>query len=614
MLAEKLLIKGKTMNKFINSNALLGVIQGLIIAIFISFESKESIDQVLLVTSCLSAWGALLFLQLTPAMVNLNKPQYKKAWLILIGYFVFFGLFGYFFLTDITSSHQAVWGLLLFVGSYILLPFIQLSSSGKTTIKSWSGMAYQSLFSNAWCNAILVMFGVITAVAVWLVLVLWWELFDVIGIDFFEKLFTNKWFAWPVVGVVFGIGIHTAQHHFHIIDNLKRLLLSLCSLLLPLITLLTLSFVASVSFTGLGNVWGTGIATPLILVLVFINILLINGASLPQDDSTRLALPNNKFLRTLIYINITALTALMIIAAYSSYLRINQYGWTISRVYLAMMVSIMAFYALPYLGLLRNRATSFNWLKRSNVLATWGVLVLIVFGHSPWLNPVTLTINSQLSRLDTQEVKVDDFDYGLFYFELGERGKRALDDYLTTSQHPKLTKIKQYVTQIKKVENQWDWRGVRDKSNAKPYLFEWLTEEAITSQALIKIIEANDYRQQTCQNEICYLVAANLDNDDALEVIFLNTQGMIEANILDKHNEQWFIGGKLDVDYADFDDMSELISVFKANEFSIAPSRYKGLRINNKFFDINAQEIPKDLENRKSGVTETKSASPIVQK
>jgi len=601
------------MKKFINSNALLGLIQGVIIALFISFESKDDIDQALLITSCFSIWGALLFLQLTPTMVDVSKSQNFKAWSILNGYFLIFGIFGYCFLMDIKSSYQVVWGLLLFVGSYILLPFVQLSSAGNTTLKSWTDDNYQSLFSNAWCNAILVMFGVITAVVVWLVLVLWWELFDVIGIDFFELLFTDKWFAWPVLGTVFGIGIHTAQHHFHIIDNLKRLLLSLSSLLLPLITLLTLSFVASVAFTGLGNVWGTGIATPLILVLVFINILLINGASLPQAKTSRLALPTNKYLRLLIYINVVALTALMIIATYSTYLRINQYGWTVSRVYLALMVGVMTFYTLPYLGLLRQRATNFDWLKRSNVLATWCVLGVIIFSHNPWLNPVTLTINSQLSRLEAQEVSASDFDYGLFYFELGKRAQVALDEYVSISQHPERKDIKRYIAQIKEAENQWDWRGVRNKSIAKNYKLEWITEVAITPEELIQVIEIDEYHQQMCQKSVCYLVGANLDNDEELEIIFLNAEGVIEATILDKYNNQWFIGGKLDVDYGDFDDMNALIAVFKAKQFNIVPSRYKGLKLNDKIFDINTQIIPSQIEKEKKGEPLKETAPPIVQ-
>jgi hypothetical protein len=598
--------------KFINSNALLGLIQGVIIALFINFESSESIDQVLLVTSCLSAWGALLFLQLAPDLINKNEGKHKNAWLMLIGYFAIFGLFGYCFLTDVKSSHQAVWGLLLFTGSYILLPFVQLSSVGETTVKSWAGIHYKSLFSHAWCNAILVKFGVLTAFIVWLVLVLWWELFTVIGIDFFEDLFTNKWFAWPVIGTVFGIGIHTAQHHFHIIDNLKRLLLSMCSLLLPLITLLTLSFVASVAFTGLNNVWETGIATPLILVLVFINILLINGASLPQDGATRLALPNNKFLRTLVYVNVVALTVLMLIAGYSSYLRIDQYGWTISRVYLALMVSVMAFYTVPYLGLLHNRETNFDWLKRSNVLATWGVLILLLLSHSPWINPVSLTINSQLSRLDQQKISAKDFDYGLFYFELGERGKQALGEYTATSSHPNITDIKQYVTQIKKIENKWDWHGIHDKSTIKSYQFEWLTDEVMTSQELRDVIKNDRYRK-SCQDVTCYLIGANLDGDDELEVIYLKEGGIIEANILDQYNNQWFIGGKLDIEYTDFDDMNELIAVFKTKEFSIVPSRYKGVKIKNKVFDIHEQTIPKDFKKIITGDTQIKSVLPVIE-
>jgi hypothetical protein len=274
----------------------------------------------------------------------------------------------------------------------------------------------------------------------------------------------------------------------------------------------------------------------------------------------------------------------------------------------------MAFYALPYLGLLHNRKTNFDWLKLSNVLATWGVLILLVLSHSPWINPVNLTINSQLSRLDQQKISAEDFDYGLFYFELGERGKQALDQYAATSQHPNIHDIKQYITQIGQVKNKWEWRGVRDKSKVKAYQFEWLTDTVVTSEELIKVIENDGYYRDTCQDTTCYLIGANLDDDNELEVIFLNETGVVEVNILDRYNNQWFIGGKLDIDYSDFDGMSELIAVFKAKEFSIAPSRYRGLKIKNKVFDIHGQSIPKDLQSIKMGDTSINSISPVFEK
>ncbi len=571
-------------------NALIGLIQGVIIALFITLDDNDSVDKVLLITATMSLWGALLFMQLSPNLMKISGQSTKTAWMMLIGYFAIFGFFGFCFLDDIKSSYQGIWGVIFVVVAYLILPFVQLASQGHSTYQSWMSDSYQSLFSHAWCNAIIVAFGWLTALAVWLVLALWWELFQVIGIDFFEELFTNKWFAWPVLGCVFGIGIHAAHSHFNIIDNLKRLLLSMCGLLLPLVTLLTLSFVTSVAFTGLNNVWGTGVATPLILVLVFANILLINGASLPQASTLRLSLPSNKVWRTLIYINIVALTVLMLIAAYSSYLRIAQYGWTVPRVYLALIVVVMAFYTVPYLGLLRERARNFVWLKCTNVIATGCVIALLVMSHNPWLNPVSVTIKSQLLRLDKQQVSVEGFAYELFYFDLGQRGKDALTDYVKSGKHPQHIELSEYYQALSSATDKYNWWELKEGLTAKPYQYSWVGDSLWSDEELMRIIESSDLNQNTCRDKMCYFIPFNVDYDEDLEIL-LHAIGSDDLLVFDQRDGKWLRSGRIRIGY-DEDKAIGIVDMFKQQLITAKPTRYKALEIDGELFEVREQVAP----------------------
>ena len=595
------------MKNFLNVNALLGLIQGIIIAVFITLDDNDSIDKVLLVTATMSLWGALLFMQLSPRLMKIGGQSTKAAWMMLISYFAIFGFFGFCFLDDIKSSYQGTWGVIFVVVAYLILPFVQLASQGHSTFQSWVSDSYQSLFSHAWCNAILVVFGWLTALAVWLVLALWWELFQVIGIDFFEELFTNKWFAWPVLGGAFGIGIHAAHAHFKIIDNLKRLLLSMCGLLLPLVTLLTLSFVTSVAFTGLNNVWGTGVATPLILVLVFANILLINGASLPQESMLHLALPSNKAWRALVYINIVALTVLMFIAAYSSYLRIAQYGWTVPRVYLALTVVVMAFYTMPYLGLLRARARNFVWLKRTNVIATGCVVGLLVISHNPWFNPVSITIKSQLSRLNNQQVSVENFAYELLYFDLGQRGKDALADYVKSAQHSQHVALAKYYQALSSATDKYNWWDLKEGLTAKPYQYSWIGDSTLSDDEITTMIEASDFHQNTCRDKSCYFISFNVDYDDELEIL-LHEDGSDDLLVFDQHDGMWLRSGRIRVGY-DKDKTMGIVDMFKQQLIVAKPTRYKALDIGGKLFEVRERFIPPSQNS--SASTEARQRSSI---
>lgn len=596
------------MKKFINTHAFIGLLQGIVFALFAEFEGSGTVNQLLLLTSTFSVSLALIFVQLTPSLHTVHFRSTSSAWGLLLGYSVLMWGLGYNLLTGLTEDFYGIWFLLTTIGGYFLLPFIQLCANGKKQYQAWITQDYYQLFSHAWCNAILVKFGWLTSLVVWLVLVLWWKLFQVIGIDVFETLFTDKWFAWPVLGAVFGIGIYTAQNQLSIIDNLKRLLLQMCGLLLPLVTLLTLSFVASVIFTGLNSVWNTGIATPLILVLVFINILLINGASLPQDEAQHfLALPQRKILRVMVYINIAALTALMIIAAYSTYLRVDQYGWTVPRVYLSLLVLMMSLYAITYLGLIIKLTTNFDWLRRVNVSVTWAVLAMIILTHNPWFNPVNVTINSQLSRLSNQQVSVDNFDYGLFYFELGKRGKKALDDYVEQQQHPQLAEIKTHIEKIRDVDNKWQWNRLKHQMQAQALQFQWLSPAVISDAALTQLVNEGDFYRDACQRDACYVSAVNIDNDVSMEVLLFIDGSGNGAVVLDSRLEtptQWTVSAHLDVNYNDFENYQTLGESLKQQGINVVKPQYHSISIGDRVFNVIVKRKPQQPADSTTAVAE----------
>ena len=85
-------------------NALIGLIQGVIIALFITLDDNDSVDKVLLITATMSLWGALLFMQLSPNLMKISGQSTKTTWMMLIGYFAIFGFFGFCFLDDIALT------------------------------------------------------------------------------------------------------------------------------------------------------------------------------------------------------------------------------------------------------------------------------------------------------------------------------------------------------------------------------------------------------------------------------------------------------------------------------------------------------------------------------
>ncbi len=83
------------------------------------------------------------------------------------------------------------WLLASAVALFVLGPFVQIfQATGRLHF------SYPELYRASWNNFFVAVMGALFAGTLWIVLFLWMELFDLIGIGVFEDLFTEEWFAY----------------------------------------------------------------------------------------------------------------------------------------------------------------------------------------------------------------------------------------------------------------------------------------------------------------------------------------------------------------------------------------------------------------------------------
>lgn len=310
------------------------------------------------------------------------------------------------------------YGAALTAAFFILLPFLQgFREHGRR-------LPYAGLFHDAWDNALVAAAAGAFTLAAWLILLLWSALFAVVGIEFFRELFRSENFIFPVTGLLAGFGIVLARSQSGALQSLLRVCLALGRGLLPLIGALALAFLATLVFTGLQPLWGTGSATALVLALVFGMVALVNAVV--QDGAGAQAY--RPALRRLLGAAVCTLPAYALIAAWSLGLRVEQHGWTVARLWAALLVSVAIAYAFAYAAsALRRRAA--GWLSGvaiANPLIALGLAALLLATQSPLLDFRAITIASQLQRLQDGRVSPAEFDYEYFRWELGRPGVEAL--------------------------------------------------------------------------------------------------------------------------------------------------------------------------------------------
>ncbi len=268
-------------------------------------------------------------------------------------------------------------------------------------------VTYRTLFRYSWRNALVV--G-LTAPLVWgvaLILFLWGALFGAIGIDFFADLFARDWFLFPVLAVVFGLGVLIFRRLATVIDGITSLLEGLIRLLFPLVVSVVTIFLATLPFTGLQPLWETGNGTALLMGINIIALFFANAVYQPGRRP-----PYPLIVHRLLYGGACLLPIVSLLAFYGLYLRIAQYGWTVERCWALVLCCLMALFSAGYAaGIVRRRDGWPEFLGGVNRIMGWAIVALTLLVNTPLLDFRAISLASQFARVERGDIEIHDFDF-----------------------------------------------------------------------------------------------------------------------------------------------------------------------------------------------------------
>jgi len=285
-------------------------------------------------------------------------------------------------------------------------------------------MSYQVLFTYSWRNFLVLALSAVFLIAFFIILKVWGGLFQLINIQFFNDIFRQEWFLFPVLSFAFGLGVVIFRDLTHILDNITRLLQGLIKLLLPLVLLIAVIFVAALPFSGLEPLWATKNGSGLLMWLSAIILFFSNAVY--QDG--RGDAPYPFWLHKVIYISLSVLPILSGLSIYGLALRIGQYGWTVERAWAVLVCLVLSLFAVGYIwGVIRKKSRWQETLATVNVNMGLCVLVLALLANSPLLDLRKISLKSQLSRLESGEQDLENFDFLYIHRNLAKPGYLALE-------------------------------------------------------------------------------------------------------------------------------------------------------------------------------------------
>ncbi len=340
-------------------------------------------------------------------LLGLEDRDQRRTTLVVTVFFALLALLGAYIGWQATPSGGfpfdsivAAYILPLLLGCFLALLFLR-------PVVLRRAPDYAELFADSWCNALVAGLCWALALGVFGILMLWGELFRVIGIDFFRDLFTEDWFLFPVLSVAVGFGIFIFRGLAGVIGGIAGLLQGLMRLLLPLVLLVTALFLGALPFTGLEPLWDTGNGTALLMALNLFSLFALN-AVYQRGDGNAYPTPAHH----LLCVGVALLPAISLLALYGLYLRVDQYGWTVARCW-ALLISLLAtLLSIGYAGaVLRFRAQWVGRLAQVNLPMGGLILALIVLLNSPLLDFRKIALASQQNRVERGEIELEQFDF-----------------------------------------------------------------------------------------------------------------------------------------------------------------------------------------------------------
>ena len=284
---------------------------------------------------------------------------------------------------------------------------------------------YARLHRHAWTDAVIgaasLVFTGITFLLAWLIA----GLFDVIGIEAIKDLLQEQWFSWMLAGLAFGGAIGLLRERDALAATLQRLVMVVLSVLAPVLAAALIAFLVSLPFKGLEGLWNSDIpATPMLLLSGAGAALLANSVFGNGDEEVR-----GRVLRLSALALVACVLPLAILAGASMGQRIGQYGWTPERIWGVVAVLVAVAYGLAaWWSVFKGREKFDDPLRPLQTKLAIGLCGVALFLAMPILDFGAISARSQVARLETGQVKAEEFDWTAMAFDFGPAGRDRLTE------------------------------------------------------------------------------------------------------------------------------------------------------------------------------------------
>ncbi|MDF3826600.1 MULTISPECIES: DUF4153 domain-containing protein [unclassified Pseudocitrobacter] len=426
------------------------------------------------------------------------------------------------------------YGCYLLLMTMLLLPWIQQNLNPRQGVTR-----YARFYGLAWHNALTLLVIFIANGLTWLVLLLWSELFKIVGITFFKTLFfETDWFIYLTLGLITALAVILARTQPRLIGAVQKLMTIIATGLLPPVALLTLLFIVTLPFTGLSAISDHASAAGVLSTLAFLLLLLMAIVRDPQKTS----LPYVGVLRCLIKTALLIAPVYVLISAWALWLRVNQYGWTPDRIHGVLMVMVLLVWSLGYfISIVRQKGRNPLVVQgKVNLAVSLLGLLFVALLNTPVLDSWRISVNSHMARYHSGKISADQVTVYLLY-STGRYGREAMESLKNDAEYMKDAERKrELLTMLGGDRDQFFMKDLADNVAIAPGTSQ-------PDEAFWRMVMDDRGRLSLCiVKDACLLVSQDLNDDGQPErILFIFGDKWSPIYTYDPTKKTWDSNGTL---------------------------------------------------------------------
>jgi hypothetical protein len=398
----------------------------------------------------------------------------------------------------------------------LIMPFVQ----ARLIEGRWRSR-YELLFSSAWSNKLVLAEAAAFTGLFWLLLLLWAQLFRMLGIRFFEELFGEPIFIYPVTSIVFGVALKLIGSLERFTTVLLEQSLSLLKWLALLAGLIVAVFtVALVSELRMLISYGEkAIAAVWLLWLIAVTVLLVNAAY--RDGSLAQPYPRVIGIALRCVIPLTMVSAF--VAAYALRLRVDEYGFTVSRFWGYVVAGAALLYSVGYTLAVRHDQHWMRSIAGVNVIVALYLIGTLTLALTPVLSPYRVAANSQFAMAlegpatSTGAYNATHMSY--LRFSAGKYGRDRLGELSRIENHPRAEEVRLAANTELALEQRW--RPPQFDSSAFMRIDVQPAGRTLDSGLLVALANDQANLGQAIDTATAAGVFIDLNNDEVEEFVLL---------------------------------------------------------------------------------------------